>query len=481
MKFPGSFYRNNKHFVSIILYSFILFFCTSCLNYYKSIYTFNSNFEQGNFKEAANALDKDKKAETRKTRLIYYMNRGVVESMQGNYEASNAFFEKAYLLGEDLQVNYFNEAASFLLNPNIVDYKGEDFELLLINYYKALNYLKMGDKEKALVECKRMDIKLSKLSSKYTSDNKFQRDAFIHTLMGIIYDANGDANNAFVAYRNALEIYQTDYQKFFQMPVPQQLKEDLLRVAYENNFLEDLHRYEKEFNMKFTPDKGKKGDLVFLWHNGLGPVKAETSINFTLMRGQAGVVNFSNEELNLNFAFPVDDSTYYKSGLSQLELIRIVFPKYIERPTLYSHAELSWNEEVANLDMVENVNAVAFKTLNQRMVWEVSKSLLRVAMKKASEYTLRKENQEAGALLGIVNAITEQADTRNWQSVPHSIYYTRMRLPEGTQEVKFTTKAIASGKPDQNFTFTFDIKPGETIFHTFSSLETASGFATALR
>jgi hypothetical protein len=464
----------------IVLYSFIITL-SSCASYYQSTYTFNSNFEQGNFKAAADALDKDKKAETRKTRLIYYMNRGVVESMQGNYEASNAFFEKAYLLGEDLQINYFNEAASFLLNPNIVDYKGEDFELLLINYYKALNYLKMGDKEKALIECKRMDIKLSKLSSKYTSDNKFQRDAFIHTLMGIIYDANGDANNAFVAYRNALEIYQTDYQKFFQMQVPQQLKEDLLRLAYENNFIEDLHRYEKEFNMKYRPDKGKTGDLVFLWHNGLGPVKAETSINFTIMRGQAGVVNFSNEELNLNFAFPVDDSTYHKSGLSQLELIRIVFPKYVERPTLYTHAQLSWQGKDASLDMVENVNAVAFKTLNQRMLLEVGKSLLRVAMKKASEYTLRKDNQEAGALLGIVNAFTEQADTRNWQSIPHTIYYTRMKLPEGNQEVKFTTKSFASSRPDQNFIFHFDIKPGQTVFHTFSSLESASGLATALR
>jgi hypothetical protein len=299
--------------------------------------------------------------------------------------------------------------------------------------------------------------------------------------MGIIYDANGDANNAFVAYRNALEIYQTDYQKFFQMQVPQQLKEDLLRVAYENNFLEDLRRYEKEFNLKYTPDKSKKGDLVFLWHNGLGPVKAETSINFTIMRGQAGIVNFANEELNLNFAFPVDDSTYHKSGLSQLELIRIVFPKYVERPTLYTHAELSWEGKTSSLDMVENVNAIAFKTLNQRMLLEVGKSLLRVAMKKASEYTLRKENQEAGALLGIVNAFTEQADTRNWQSVPHTIYYTRMKLPEGNQEVKFTTKSMASGRADHSATFHFDIKPGQTLFHTFSSLESASEFATALR
>jgi hypothetical protein len=62
------------------------------VNYYQTIYEFNNNFEQGKFKEAESALSKDKKAETRKTKLLYYMNMGVVESLQGNYAESNAFF-----------------------------------------------------------------------------------------------------------------------------------------------------------------------------------------------------------------------------------------------------------------------------------------------------------------------------------------------------------------------------------------------------
>lgn len=464
----------------LIYFSLLTILCSSCLNYYQTIYTFNSNFERGNFQEAEAALAKDKKAETRKTKLLYYMNRGVVASLQGKYAESNAFFEKAYMLGEDYQVNYLNEAASFLLNPNIVEYKGEDFEILLVHYYKALNFLKMGDKEAALVECKRMDIKLSKLSSKYTSENKFQRDAFIHLLMGIIYDANGDANNAFIAYRNALEIYQNDYHKFFNQDVPQQLKEDLLRTAYQNNFYEDLHRYEKDFGMKYKHDKSKKGDLVFLWHNGLGPVKVENGINFTIVRGQAGVVNFTNQELDLNFAFPMDDSTYHKSGLSALEFIRITFPKYVERPTLYDNAQLVWNNQTYPLNLAEDVNAIAFKTLNQRMLLEVGKSLLRVAMKKAAEYQMRKENDNAGALVGLVNALTEQADTRSWQSIPHGIYYKRLSMPEGNQQVQLVTKSGVNSGMEQTHTLNFDIKAGQTVFHTFHSLE-MSGPVTAVR
>lgn len=464
----------------VILYFLLLtILCSSCMNYYQTIYSFNSNFEKGNFKEAEAALAKDKKAETRKTKLLYYMNRGVVASLQGNYAESNAFLEKAYMLGEDYQVNYLNEAASFLLNPNIVEYKGEDFEILLVHYYKALNFLKIGDKEAALVECKRMDIKLSKLSSKYTSENKFQRDAFIHLLMGIIYEANGDVNNAFIAYRNAVEIYQNDYHKFFNFEVPQQLKEDLLRSAYLNHFSEDLRRFEKEFGMKYTHSKEKTGDLVFLWHNGLGPVKVESGINFTILRGQGGVVNFANQDLDLNFAFPMDDSTYHKSGLSSLEFIRITFPKYVERQAMYDHAELVWNGQTYPLHLAEDVNGIAFKTLNQRMLLEVGKSVLRVALKKAAEYTMRKENDNAGALVGLVNAFTEQADTRSWQSIPHSIHYKRVSLPEGSQQVQFVTKPGLSAGAPQNHTLTFDIKAGKTIFHTFHSLEQAGPVAAA--
>jgi hypothetical protein len=449
------------------------------VNYYQTIYEFNNNFEQGKFKEAESALSKDKKAETRKTKLLYYMNMGVVESLQGNYAESNAFFEKAYMLGEDYHVNYVNEAASFLLNPTIIEYKGEDFEILMVHYYKALNFLKMGNKEAALVECKRMDIKLSKLSSKYTSENKFQRDAFVHLLMGIIYEANGEDNNAFIAYRNAVEVYQHDYHKFFNQEMPQQLKMDLLRSAYVNNFHDDLHRYEKEFGIKYKHEKAKTGDLVFLWHNGLGPIKTEFGINFTILRGQGGVVNFTNEELNLNFAFPVDDSTYHKSGLSSLEFIRITFPKYVERPALYTSAQLVCGNETYTLNLAEDVNAIAFKTLNQRMLLEVGKSLLRVALKKAAEYQMRKEDDTAGTLVGIMNAISEQADTRSWQSVPHGIYYTRVSLPEGSHELKFVTQTSGHARPEQTHNLNFDIKAGQTIFHTFHSLETDTQLTAA--
>ena len=67
--------------------------------------------------------------------------------------------------------------------------------------------MKMNQYEDALVECRRLNIRLQQTPpTSIKNPKKYQRDAFIDNLMGIIYQANGDWNNAFIAYRNALEI-----------------------------------------------------------------------------------------------------------------------------------------------------------------------------------------------------------------------------------------------------------------------------------
>ena len=143
--------------------------------------------------------------------------------MQGNFEESNTFFEKAYIFTEDYRKKTLQQAAALITNPKMITYGGEDHELLLINYYKALNYLQLDQFQSALVECKRINIRLNQLSDKYRGDKKFQEDAFVHILMGVIYEANQDFNNAkknlkivFKKYRDIYVgcIYHNNYCNF---------------------------------------------------------------------------------------------------------------------------------------------------------------------------------------------------------------------------------------------------------------------------
>ncbi|MES2389088.1 MAG: hypothetical protein V4543_13890 [Bacteroidota bacterium] len=449
----------------------VLMMPAGCATYYQKNYKFFMAFENGNMKEASSVIQKAKPGRHNREKLLYYMNSGTVHSIMGEYEQSNKDFEEAYRLSEDYATNYVNEGLAFLVNPTVVDYKGEDHEILLIHYYMALNYLKMGLPNEALVECKRMNDLLNRLSDKYKSDNKYKRDAFVHNLMGIIYDVNSDPNNAFIAYRNAYNIYQDDYSRLFKLSAPEQLKRDLIRTAYQSGFADEGSRYEAQFNMKNQPVQRGNGELVFLWHNGLGPVKDEWGINFTIIRGSGGMVTFHNEDMGLNFPFYLGEDEKDKAkGLARLEFIRVVFPKYQERAEVFTGAKLEWNGRSIPLEKGIDVNAVAYKTLDERFLAEMGKSLLRVAIKKVEEESLRRKNQDAGAVLGLINAITEKADTRNWQTLPHSISYARISMPAGDQKVDFTAIANNGAKNDVQ-SFTYNVKAGQTIFQTQSSLD----------
>lgn len=447
-----------------------LLLLSSCATFYEINYEFNQHFEQGNIEKAQSVLNKNKKRLKKKGEFLYYANHGVISSMLGDYENSNVQFEKAYIYGEDYRKNYFNEAASFLVNPKLIKYPGEDHEHLLILYYKALNYLKANDLEAALVECRRLNNRLNSLSDKYKSDRKYKRDAFIHNLMGIIYEANGDYNNAFIAYRNAYDIYQDDFSNLFGLTAPEQLKQDLLRSAYLTGFNDQVRRYEKEFGVKYEHKPVTNGELVFFWHNGLGPIKDEWSINFTVLPGGNGVITFANEDLGLSFPFDYDyDDEEDGARLTDLEFFRVAFPKYVERPMTHGSATLSLGSVRKDLELAEDINAIAFKILEQRMVWEMGKSLLRAALKKAAESAAEDEDEGLGLVVGLINAITEQADTRNWQTVPHSIYYTRMPLKAGDNQVKIELKNDGSNF-NKVVNFNFTGRKGKTVFHTYQTL-----------
>jgi hypothetical protein len=442
-----------------------------CATYYQNHVDFNSEFENGHLHQALETLSRKQTEGEGKTRFIYAVNKGLLLSMLGNYAQSNEYFEKAFLFGEDYRINYVEEAASYFTNQTVTVYRGENHEHLMLLYFKAINYLKMDRPEDALIECRRLNIRLNQLNDKYVSTEKLQRDAFIHTLMGIIYQSTKDYNNAFVAYRNAVEVYENDYARRFGLVTPEQLKRDLLNTAWWTGFKDEFEALKAKFDMPQFVVTQPEAELLFFWHNGLAPVKEEWSINFMINHGPDNTMVFKNSDMGINFPFPVPEEND-RASLSKLEIFRVAFPRYRERPAYFESAALEADGASYKLEVAEDINKVAFLNLKQRMLQEFGKGLLRAAMKKATEHSLRKEDDRLGAVIGLVNALTEKADTRNWQTLPHSIYYARVPLKEGINPVKFTLKSIQQRQTDYSFQYT--ARKGQTLFHTFSSLETGA-------
>ena len=87
--------------------------------------------------------------------------------------------------------------------------------------------------------------------------------------------------------------------------------------------------------------------------------------------------------------------------------------------------------KIYDFQLVQNYDEIAFKTLKDRTLREIGNTALRIGAKKISQYSLQEKNEGLGVVLGLVNAFTESADTRNWQTLPSKIYYSRIPLKRG--------------------------------------------------
>lgn len=434
--------------------------------FYERFYSFNKTVSDGNLQAAEKMLDDNaSKLEKGKLKFLYYVNAGLVRSMEGKFSESNEYFEKADLFVEDYKKKVGEHVSTLLLNPNLTTYPGEDHEVLMINYYKSLNYLQMGDYENALVEARRMDLRLQALSDKYTSERKYQKDAFIHLLMGIIYDASSEYNNAFIAYRNAYGIYNREYKQMFKFKIPDQLKHDLVRTADLSGIYDERERFKSLFNIEYQRPARDDAELVVLWNNGLGPIKDEWGINFAIIYGANGWVTFVNEDYGMSFPFYLGDT-----DLNGLTWIKVVFPKYVERPVLFSSARIAEKGRVYSFDMVQDLNAISFKILEERMLKEFTISLLRVAIKQSAAASVGKDNEGLGVALSILGNMSESADTRNWQTLPHSIYYTRIPSAAGEHNYKMLLEDV-QGKTYEH-TIDVQLKEGQTMIFPLNTMAT---------
>ena len=451
-----------------IIYMTAIVVLSGCASYYAKNIKLYRAIETGLFEAANKLLEKDDKSPKNRNRLIYFLNRGYVSWMLNNYQQSIEYLNTADNIIDDHNRNLGAEALSLVTNPMMKPYRAEDFEMVMVNCFKAITFMQMDENESAMVECRRINLKLNQMNDKYLDHkNRYQRDAFAQTMMGLLYDANGDYNNAFIAYRNALEIYETDYTKNYNISPPKQLKLDILRTAYSVGFGEELTFYERKFGMKYTPAKKPEAELVFFWMNGFGPVKDEWSINFTIVKGAGGMITFVNEGEGLSFPFPLGSSSD-KDVFSDLKLIRVAFPKYVERKPASVSAMVTSGNTSYSLEPAEDINAIAFKTLNDRFMREMATSLLRVATKQALEEATRQKDKNTGAVLSILNAATEKADTRNWQCLPHNISYVRIPLIDGNNQLTLNVKMM-NGKTAPT-DISFKAKRGKTYFHAFHTL-----------
>lgn len=94
-----------------------------------------------------------------KDELLWKLEQGTVLSADGNYDGGIQAFDRAEEIvnryEEAAKIKVADETVALFSNPATMPYRGRDYDKVLMNTYKALNYLAVNDADNARVELNR--------------------------------------------------------------------------------------------------------------------------------------------------------------------------------------------------------------------------------------------------------------------------------------------------------------------------------------
>jgi hypothetical protein len=123
----------------------LLFLCGGCGTYHVRSTEIKRSFAQSDYEDA---LVRVEEIDLGTSELLYLYEKGLILHYGDDYAASNEAFERAEMLLEELYTkSVTRELAALALTDNVTKYRGASYEAVLVNYYKILNYVYLGDVE----------------------------------------------------------------------------------------------------------------------------------------------------------------------------------------------------------------------------------------------------------------------------------------------------------------------------------------------
>jgi len=410
-----------KPAVKILPFFFIFISCATSQNMFREM---DNAVSHSNFSEALEELVKGQQGR----RAVYpqgnaislYLDKGLLEHYAKNYVNSSNDLQFAERLIEEAYTKSITEGFfSYILNDNVKDYPGEDFENIYINVFNALNYYNRGNIEGALVEIRKLSMssgKLDMLARKYeytdprtgssigeivqketgvtelpqTIAVSFSNSALARFLGALFYQAEGNAESARLEFNQVQRAFISN-AGIYSHPLPAAVEQA----------------------RNVPPGKARLNIISF---TGLSSIKQE-----------AVITTF------LPFLHPILSVGFFK------------IPVMLRRPSIITGIEVVVNgTNRFDLELLEDMNAVIEDTFNARYSNILLKTYIRTILKYAvadisAIETTRQNGTGAGLLVALAARtamdISERADTRMSRYLPGRAYIGGVNLDPGTYSV----------------------------------------------
>ncbi len=423
-----------------------------------------------------------------KSQVLYRMDRGMTLHLVGRYEESTAVLDKAEQEVEQLYTRRITtETKAFLYNDTELPFEGAAYEQVMLNVLKALNYAVSGNLQDALVEARRVDHRLNVLADRVgDKPDAYKDDGLARYLSGLLYEAAGELNDAFIAYRKAYDAYLAA-RTWSRTPPPPMLRTDLLRISDALHLTDEHAQYRQAFaDTPWQPpaDPQQLAQVVVVSYNGSAPRKEDQFLDLPISLDALRLVLVTKQlegpNANSREARTLESTVYGLNG----RVVRVALPRLVPRKTDVALEQVSLGGADkaygTHTELVQDVSALAAKQFSDQFNSVAMKAVARAAVKyMAAEGVARGARAAAGrdamgqliALLvgSLAKALaisTEEADKRIWQTLPDEIHIARLWVPPGSYELRVRPLGRGGGSIGREAVHAVTLRGGETKFFT---------------
>ncbi len=390
----------------------------------------------GNVDTALQMLEKarEKKKFAEKDRFIYFVDAGMLNYYAGRPETSNLKLALADQAADELFTKSISRAAlSVVLNDNVLEYSGEDYEILYSDLISALNYISMENFDGGFVEIRQANQKLDLLEQKYA-------DAAATLQKG----NPKDSNRVEIDYKpDKVRFYNDAFARYLSMHMYAAAgRYDDARIDYGLLYLAFLtqpHIYDFDPPVvKYRPEEDNRAILSVVGLAGLAPLRQGLSLRLR-----------SDKDLNLvQILYDGPDSndieyTHLPIPVSEDYYFKFAIPVMKPRPSAVGYIRvLADGRVLGELQLIEDVNRVAEETFAAKKSLIFLRSIARAIAKGLATHKMKKDADSGGlegwlkkAAIDVTADISENADLRSTEFLPGRVYIGDFELEPGPHDL----------------------------------------------
>lgn len=387
---------------------------------FKTDYLKSSNLEKSiQIAQSKTSKSKNPKGED----LLWYMQLGCLERIKQNHRQSNVYFDKAeeILNFFDYQNKTTDSLAAMAVSENIIPYLGEEYDGIMVNTYKALNFMALGENDLARVEFNRALDRQRRAKEKFAreiaklqkeleqaqekEESQVKQNVENPEIKKLIEERYPSIYN-FKAYPDFINPFTTYLAGvFFNLVGDHSKAAPLLKEAYgmvsDNEYIaEDIAVTEQVLDGQ----KQLKDTVWVIFENGMGPIKEE---------------------------FRIDIPMFVEK--KKVKYVGIALPKLRFREHAYPSLSILADGQRYKTQYVADMDRVIQTEFNKDFKGILTRAIISMTAKAAAQYALDKQDNPSSTLASFLVAAysfaTTAADVRIWTTLPKDFQVVRFSMP----------------------------------------------------